>query len=550
MIANRHARVIVVLAVGLALATTGCADSDSDSRPTGTTALPETVTKGGTLVLGASQEPACADWLAACGNSSWGNDMMANQTLPRAFDFVDGEYHPSPLLAGEPTFEAGPPQRVTLRIDPRAVWSDGQPITSSDFRYTADQIRTTTPGLAFVESVDDRDPKVVVATFKEPTAAWRDSFRRILPAHLLAGKDRGAEMRDGYRWSGGPWIIEHWTKGQEVKLVPNPMYWGPKPNLDAVLFRVITDSAAYQAAYKSGQLDMIYIQGAQPEAAELKSLPDTHFDVSIGLGFEFVMFNTQKPPLDSKAVRQALAYAGDREAVVAQLSGPLMPGVKAVQAFVSPGNRRWYTEPFKRYGRDLTKVSQLMTSDGWAKGPDGIWAKSGTRAVVELNTHTGNRRRELTQQILQSQWKDAGFDTTARNAPASVVNGEWLARGTFHAAIYGISPFSPDPNRCSIFCSRNIPTEANGFQGMDVSRIASRAIDDAWGAVEKELDDAKRIDLQRRAQDALAEEVPGIPISPGVDVIVYNTAKVRGPVKVGPLGAFSQLNEWFCKACK
>jgi peptide/nickel transport system substrate-binding protein len=531
------------------LVAVGCSDSESSGNGPATS-TPEVATRGGTLVVGAFQEPACADWLAACGNSSWGNDMMANQTLPRAFDLVDNQYRPSPLLVGEPTIEVGPPQRVTLRIEPRAVWSDGHPITSSDFRYTVEQVRATTPGQAFVSSVDDRDPKVAIATFTEPTAAWRDSFRRILPGHLLEGKDRGAEMRDGYRFSGGPWMIDHWTKGQEVKLVPNPTYWGTKPNLDAVVFKVITDSAAYQAAYKTGQLDMIYVQGAQPETAELRLLPDTHFDASIGLGFEFVMFNVQKPPLDSKTVRQALAYATDRDVIVAQLSAPLMPGVKAIQAFVSPGNSHWYTEPFKRYARDLAKISQLMTGDGWAKGPDGIWVKAGSRAVIELTTHVGNRRRELTQQILQSQWKEAGFEATVRNGPASTVNGEWLPRGTFQAAIYGISPFSPDPNRCSVFCSKNTPTEANGFQGIGVSRLASPVVDEAWGAVEKELDDAKRVDFQRKAQEAVADEVPGVPLSPGVDVIVYNTAKVGGPVKVGALGAFAQINEWFCKSCK
>ena len=45
-------------------------------------------------------------------------------------------------------------------------------------------------------------------------------------------------MKDGYKWSGGPWMIEDWTKGQEVKLVPNPKWYGEKkPNLDAVVFK-------------------------------------------------------------------------------------------------------------------------------------------------------------------------------------------------------------------------------------------------------------------------------------------------------------------------
>ena len=52
---------------------------------------------------------------------------------------------------------------------------------------------------------------------------------------------------------------------------------------------------------------MVFLQGAQPEAVELKDLPDTHFEAGVGFTYEFVLFNTLKAPLDSRAVRQALA---------------------------------------------------------------------------------------------------------------------------------------------------------------------------------------------------------------------------------------------------
>jgi peptide/nickel transport system substrate-binding protein len=541
---------VAATTLALVLVVGACSTNGTDTKSSPPSV--EQATEGGTLVLGAAQEPNCADWYASCGNSSWGLDTMGYQTLPQPMSFVEGQFRPSPLLAGEPTLEVGPPQRVTFRIDPRAVWSDGRPITSSDFRYTVEQAKTgLVLGLAAVASVDDTDPRTAIVTYNDPDPAWRGAFSRgILPKHLLEGKDRSAEMRDGYRFSGGPWLIDHWTKGQEIKLVPNTAYWDKKPHLDAVVFKIIPDAPAYLAAYKTGQLDMIFVQGAQPEVAELKNIPNTRFDVSLGITFEFVLFNNQKPPVDSRSVRQALAYASDRDAIVAQVSGNLMPGLRAAQGFLSPGNRHWYTEPFKRYGRDLAKVAQLMTGDGWSRGPDGVWAKGGTRAVIELNTHTGNRRRELTQQILQSQWKEAGFETTVNNAPFATVSSEWLPKGTFQAAIIGVAPPTTDPNRCQTFCSKNIPTEANRFQGSNVSRISSKAIDDAWEAVARELDDTKRVELHRRAQEVLADEVPALPLSGGLDVIVSNDAKVGGPVQVSAGAAFSRLSEWFCKACR
>ena len=534
-------------ALVIAVLAGGCTGADQTQTTPTTDNAP--ATKGGTLVLGASQETACADWFAACGRSSWGNDTMASQTLPRAVEFIDGQYRPGIVLTGPPTVEPGPPQRVTYRIEPRAVWSDGVAVTSADFRYTWEQ-GTVMNDIDFlaIQDVDATDPRVAIVTWTAPAADWRDRFARILPDHLLRGKDRNAEMRNGYSFSAGPWLIDHWTRGEEIKLVRNPRYWGKQPNLDAVIFKYIPDAGAYLQAYKTGQLDMAFVQGAQPAAAELKGLPNTAYSVNLGLSYEALLFNTQKPPLDSAAVRQALGYAADRDAIVKQASGLFMADITPAQTFMSPANREWYSEPFKKYGRDLGRVNELMRGAGWAKDSDGIWAKGDQRAKLELSTAAGNARRELTNQILQNQWKEAGFETTINNGPPATVNGEWLPKGLYHVALVGFVPTSTDPGtHCRNFCSRYIPTEANGFQGTNLARMSSPAIDAAWGLVNLELDAAKRHDLVIKGHQILADQLPGLPIAPQLDIIVYNTSKVGGPVKAPLPLAFTNINEWFCK---
>src|SRR5439155_10937580 len=158
--------------------------------------------------------------------------VQAN-TMPRAFDYTASGYQPSPLLAGEPVLQASPRQVVTYHINPQAVWSDGQPIVSHDFSYTWDQIAhgqniADTTGYSQITSVDDRDPRRAVVTFSSPFPDWKmlfGGFDGLLPSHLLGGQDRDAAMKDGYSWSGGPWKLDHWSKGTEVVLVPNPNYW-------------------------------------------------------------------------------------------------------------------------------------------------------------------------------------------------------------------------------------------------------------------------------------------------------------------------------------
>lgn len=554
---------LFALLLALSLVAAACGGDDDDDDASGGTDTPSEVAEGepeqgGTLVLGAEQEPECADWISSCAGASWGIWTMGAYTMPRVHDFdqESGEQVPSPLMAGEPELEDDEDggMTVTYEIAEEAVWSDGEPITSSDFRYTWDQIKNgddiyDKTGYELIEEIDDSDPKVAVATFSEDFAGWKDlfgGFYGIYPSHILEGQDRNAAMKDGYDWSGGPWIIDSWTKGQEVRLVPNENYWAGVPHLDAVVFRFIPETSAEVEAIKSGQVSAIYPQ-AQLELEELRNLPDFEFSVIDSLNYEALWFNTSKPPLDSKAVRQALAYATDRQAIVEALFAPVNPEIEPIHSFMTPANSFWYTTPFDRYDLDLDKVAELMEGDGWAKGSDGIWAKGGQKASLEINSTAGNARRERTAEILQQQWQEAGFELTINFTEAGTLFGDWGPNGVFMVGLWAQVPPSTDPGICSVFCSKNIPT-TEAPNGQNWTRLASDAIDEPWLQVDTELDEDARLDLVEQGHAALAEEVPGLPVDPFPDIFVYNKAKLRGPLGHNVVyGPFHNMHEWWCE---
>lgn len=560
----RHERrsrwqLVAVLAV-FALFAAACGtgnDGDNDTGDTGagTTESKEDAVQGGTLVVGAEQEPDCLDPINTCGGSSWGYWISSVHTNPNAFNVTPkGEYTPSPMLDGEPELEESPKQKVTYKIKDEAVWSDGTPITSRDFKYTWEQIAKgdavySKTGYEDIEAIETPDPKTAVAVFSKKYAGWKDlfgAFYGIYPAHLLEGKDRNALTKDGYSWSGGPWLIESWNKGVDLTLVPNDKYWDKKPNLDKVVFKFITDTSAEIQAYKTNQVSAIYPQPQLELADQIKTLPDTKSEVTAGTTYEGLWFNAAKKPLDEKAVRQALAYATDREAIVSFLVAPLKDDAEVLHSFNLPNFPKFAGDPYKKYKRDLKKVDSLMTGAGWAKGSDGIWAKGGQKAQLEISTTAGNAGREKVEELLQSQWKEAGFDLKINNTKAGTLFGEWGPQGVFMIGMYA-QVGTPDPGLCTVFCSKNIPSPANEMNGQNWTRLVSPALDKPLEAVDAELDEDERAKQAKKAMEVAAEEVPALPLYQKLTTLLWST-KIGGPVGDNvTLGPFWNINEWYLK---
>jgi peptide/nickel transport system substrate-binding protein len=515
---------------------------------------------GGTIRIAAEEEPFCADWISSCAALAWGNWALGNLTMPQALNVdPDGNYVTGAMLAEFPTLAEGPPMTVTYKINPAAVWSDGTPMTSADFEYTRDQIVNgkdiyDTTGYELIESIDTTDPATAVVTFSEPFAAWKDlfgGFYFVLPKHLLDGKNRNKVMKDGYAFSGGPWQLDGgkagWKKGKSITLVPNDAYWGIKPTITEVIFQFIPESAAELQAVKSNQVDAAYplpIDGAVDQVEETPSLDHV---VSFGNQFEALWINAAKFPLDSQAVRQSVAYATDREAIVEQILVPAINEGRVLESFIVPTFRTFYEPAFEQYVPNPEQVDQLMAGDGWEKNGDGIWEKGGKPASFEVNTTSGNESRALTLQLWQSQLQEAGFDVTIKPLDADLFFGDRLPKGQFTVGLFA-SVGTPDPGLCLLFCSGNIPKKANKFSGQNATRTDSESIDTPWEAVDVTLDEAARIADAKTGQAALAEYVASIPLFQTPTLFIWNTDKLGGRLEDNTvMGPFFTMNEWVLK---
>lgn len=565
------------MAVIAAGSLSACSRGPSAVAPTttSTTGSPPPITQGGTITVAAEGEPGCMDWISTCAGSSWGVWTIETNTMPRAYDYTSNdEYKPSILLTGQASVQTSPFQVVTYRLNPRAVWSDGQPITSADFQYTWDQIAhgqdiQDQAGYDDILSVDDSDPEIAVVTFSQPYADWRELFGGpfgLLPSHILEGQDRDALMKGGYTWSGGPWELAPggWVQGQSITLVPNPDYWGKRPDLSSVTFQIFSSPAAELQAYSEGQVLAVY-PTAETSSAGYRDVPGTLFSLVGGLDYDALWFNTAQQPFTSAAVRQAVAYSLNRAAIVDQVLGPLVPGVTALQSLLTPAVGPFFGDPFTRYRPDATMASQLMRSAGWTKVKGGDWTKGGQTIAIDLKVSTASVRDQQMAQLIQTELDAAGFPVAVQaEAPAALLSQD-VPSGAFEAALYpvdmrqqlatgvpvGEGIDDDDPGQCWLFCSFDIPTATNGDTGNNYDRLSDTTLDRYLSDLDTNLDDDDRLTDSEQAETILADRVPALPLVALPDILVVNTDKlaVEGGTFQHNLayGPYGDLNDWYLK---
>ena len=336
-------------------------------------------------------------------------------------------------------------------------------------------------------------------------------------------------------------------EGQEHHARPEPAYWGTKPQIAKVVFQFVTESAAELQAVKTGQVVAAYplpIDGALDSLDQQSNLAYT---VSYGNTYEAFFVNAKAFPLNSQAVRQAIAYSTDRQAIVDQILKPAVREGRVLQGFNVPTFKEFYSPAFEKYSPNPDMVNTLMTGDGWKKNGDGIWAKKGKTASFEVNSTAGNEARAREEQLWQSQLKQNGFDLTIKNLSSDVLFGSRLPKGQYDVALYA-SVGTPDPGLCLFFCSKNIPSKSNKFGGQNWTWTNSPSIDAPWTAADAELDVTARAVLVKQGEDALAEYMASIPLFQTPTLFVYDKTRLGGNLTDNTvMGPFFTMNEWVLK---
>ena len=452
--------VTVFLLFGLLLSACGTATSPAPVVTETFTQVPvvgqptsaQPAPSGGTVTLIIPEEPTTLNYYMSDAAIT---RQVADATSMTGLVLVDDKGEFQPVLAAEiPTEPNGglsaDKLSVTWKLLPDLKWSDGQPITSDDVKFTWEALSNPnsgaiagTGGIELITAVDTPDPLTAVVHYSAPWAGYLAQFAYgIFPRHA-AGQP--ADMSN-WEWNrqpvgAGPFVVKEWASGESITMERNPNYFqAGKPYLDKLIFRIVPEFAAQVALMKTGEAQVQLWPGIDdPNQYATEVGGDVHEDMVPGVWNLAIDFNLSMPfdgdpgptpphpILGDARVRQAISAAIDYDTLIKDVLR------NTVAPSTSPFAYGWYQCDIARvYPYDQAKANSLLDDAGWKMGEDGIrvakgalYAEDGTRLSLELQGYTNFEPLQRTEEFIVENLKAVGVEARIQNYDFSIIFGAY-----------------------------------------------------------------------------------------------------------------------------
>ena len=405
---------------------------------------------------------------------------------------------------------------ITYHLRHGITFSDGVPLTSADVAYTWQQAENplnNTPNREpadRVASLTTPDPYTVVVRLKAPFSPFVGAFFRsgytpgggILPSHLLRRYSDLNRVSYNLKPIGsGPFVVESWQPGIELRLAANPTYFRGAPKLKRIVISIIPSENSLLNSMQSHDIDFYY-NLPESQYAQLQGADGVRLSVEPTYSLEHIKFNCGRAPLSDVRVRQAVAYAIDWQSLVKRVYLGL--GTPAM-ADVRPDS--WaYNSAALPYPFDPARAKSLLRSAGWTPGASGVLRKNGRDLSLEMITVVGASVRLKAEEAVQQDLRAVGIDVNIHNYPASIVFATWASNGIMTRGNYDLAlvtmDLDADPDN-----SINLSPDQLPPRGQNRSFFVDRDVG-AWEAAAlRSPDQAVRrryyVLVQQRIHDAL-----------------------------------------------
>jgi peptide/nickel transport system substrate-binding protein len=523
----------------------------------GGAATQQTPKRGGTITINRPvfTEPACLNPFAC--TTVW-FDPAVLQVLEGAYE-LDARLELRPNLVTH-VETSRKPFRLTYHIRREARWSDGVPVTASDFLFTQRAFETVaTPASPVLGELHRKvgrfralDAKTFRVELREPFADWRDLYPVVLPRHALAGRDLRKvwidgidDPRTGRPIGSGPFLFASWKRGQQLTLVRNARYWGEHTAyLDRLAYRFTRpDPSDPLGPLRRDEFDVaIGFVGfiSREQARQIRQTPGWRVLTAPGDGMEHLAFRIGAgghPALENPLVRRAIAYAIDRAAITRAIQGELdRSDRKPLDSSVFLPTEPFYVPNWRGYRLDRTRARRLLRQAGCTRRATGVYSCAGEPLRLRLVTTPGDDTRSRVVGLVQAQLAAVGIAVEPSFAPISVIP-QLLTDGQVDAALFSWGSVSGGVIWPEAICG-NVQNWG-GFCSRLLTRDAQQ--------VDLIVDRRQRARILNAADRKLARAVPVLPVvQPVIRAAVRST--VRGVQPAGPFILDQNSEDWWLAA--
>ncbi|MDY6872037.1 MAG: ABC transporter family substrate-binding protein [Actinomycetota bacterium] len=485
--------------------------------------------QGGNLRLALTAFPANFNSLHIDGNVADAAGML-KATMPRAFRIAaDGsatlntDYFTGAEITGTD------PQVVTWTINPKAVWSDGTPITWEDVAAQVNATSGKQEGFAsaspngsdrvasVIRGVDDRQ---AVMTFAKPYAEWRGMLSgntMLLPRSMTATPEafnRG--QLDAPGPSAGPFIVSNLDRtAQRITLTRNPTWWGEPPLLDSITYSVLDDAARIPALQNNAldatglaTLDELTI-ARRTNGVAIRRAPANSW-------YHFTFNGAPGSILADKALRQAIAKGIDRQTIAAVTQRGLTDDPVPLNNHIFVAGQQGYQDNSGVVAFDPEEAKQELDALGWRLNGQ-FREKDGRQLVIRDVLFDALSTRQFGQ-IAQNNLAQIGVKLELDAKGAAGFFTDYINTGDFDIAQFSwVGDAFPLSGLTQIYASDG---ESN------FGKIGSPQIDAEIEEALEELDPAKAEQKANEVDQLLWDEVFSLPLtqSPGNVAVRANLA--------------------------
>lgn len=469
--------------------------------------------QGGTLVWGLDQYSTQWNYNQVNGpEASTANVIDA--LMPDTFiSNAAGQLSPDPNYIVSATQTKTSPQTIEYKLNPKAKWSDGKPITEADWaaewkalngKNKGYQVASST-GYDQISSVKQGSNKYdVIVTFSKPYVDWRGLFAPLYPAKYNSTPDN---FNKGYLnaipVTAGPFANPQFNKSaQTVTVTPSTSWWGNKPMLSKIVFKAEESTAANQA-YVNGEIDYDFDVAVDPtDYKQIKQASDGHVTLAAGPDYRQFTVNGTHGFMKDEKVRQAIMVGTDRTALIkSDLTGIPWPTVPLDNHFFMNSQAGYQNDTGDLGTYDNAKAKQMLTDDGFKMNGQ-YFAKGGKTLSIGFTIPAGIQSSKNEGELFQSMMAAIGVKVQIKTVPSNDFFDKYIIPGNFD-----VSPFSWLGTPFPISSSISIYESPKAGGGQNFTGVANPQVDKLLNQAVAETDPQKAVSLTNQADKLLYQQV-------------------------------------------